>query len=190
MLQRHRCRRRTWSGQLQCASMELLSLLRFCFRDVSMTSGIYIAFWHRVPQAFLFVSEPFIGVCHGFYPDVALTGNSLEFFFGTFLIFDVVSCCFCGFLMCNESWLSCIAIIMISDSLLDLMLCRNYDGIVFCRSCYWNCFLSRDEFSSNMFSNVFFNQFFWNFFAQMWCKNCTWSHVKLHLFSVSVEKND
>ena len=103
-------------------------------------------------------------------------------FFRTFLIFGVVGCF--GFLMCNGGWLLCIAIIMTSDFLLDLMLCRNFDGIVFCRSCHWNCC---GELSSKMFSNVvFFNQFL-EFFAQMWCKNRTLSDVKLHLFLVSVK---
>ena len=51
LLQRHRCRRATCSGRLQCADMELLSLLRFSFHDVFMTDSFMT---HRVPQASFF----------------------------------------------------------------------------------------------------------------------------------------
>ena len=39
-----------------------------------------------------------------------------------------------------------------------------------------------------MFSNVFFNQFLQSFFAELSCKNCTLTDVKLHLCIVLVEK--
>ena len=57
LLHRHRCRRGKRSGRLHCAGMELLSLLRFCFPDVFMTSCFYIAFWQMVyckPRFFCF----------------------------------------------------------------------------------------------------------------------------------------
>ena len=77
---------------------------------------------------------------------------------------------FFGFLMCKGDWISCTAIIMTSDFLLDLMLCRNFDGRFFCRSCHWNCFFSRGELSSKMFSNVvFFNQF-----SEFFCTDVIW----------------
>ena len=59
LLQRHRCRRGKRCGRLQCADMELLSLLRYRFCDVYMTSCIYIAFWqmvYRKPRFFLLLN--------------------------------------------------------------------------------------------------------------------------------------
>ena len=93
-----------------------------------MTGGIYLIFWlivYRKPR--LFASEPFIGVCR----ELAHTVNSLgDLSFECFWFSDAVSCCFCGFLMCNGGWLFCISFILASD-FLDLRFYRNFDGIVF-----------------------------------------------------------
>ena len=113
--------------------MELVSLLRFSFCDVYMTSGIYIAFWpivYHKPRSF--ASEPFRAVCRGLHRELAHTVNSLAD-----LIFERFSCCnllfFFDFWCVRkvECWFVCIPIIMTSDFLLDLMFYRNFDRIVF-----------------------------------------------------------
>ena len=85
--------------------------------------------------------------------------------------------------MCNRVLLLCIAIIMTSDFLLDLMLCRNFDGNVFCEVIE-TAFPSCSDLSCRMFSNVvFFNEFLHSCIVKT-----TLSYVKLRLFSVSFEK--
>ena len=130
LLHRHRCRRGKRSGRLHCARMELLSLLRFSLCDVFMTGGIYIVFSqivYRKPRFFCFWTV-YRGLCWISPWTCAHRQLPCKSFSERFW------CCmlfFFGFLMCNEGWFLCFAIIMTSDFLLDLMFYRSFDGIVF-----------------------------------------------------------
>ena len=146
LLQRHWCRWGTWSGLLQCAEMELFVAIQFLrriyecwfwdsFSDTSWTANLVFCFW-TIYRGLSWISP---GTC-------AHRQLSCRSFSRAFLIFDVVCCFFLGFLMFNEGWFLCIAIIMTSDFLLDLMFYGSFDGIVFCRSSHWN-FLRCGELS-------------------------------------------
>ena len=121
--------------------MELVSLqFRFC--DVFMTSCIYIAFWHIMYRKLPFfcfwtVFRRFSWTSPWTCPHRQLPCRSLS---PSFLIFDAVSCYFCGFLWCNEGWILCISFNLTSDFLLNLMFYRSFDRIFLCKSCHWNCF--------------------------------------------------
>ena len=110
-----------------------------------MTGGIYIVFWqivYRKPRFFCFWTV-YRGLSWISRWTCAHRQLPCRSFFRTFLMLYVV---FIGFLMCNEGWFLCIAIIMTSDFLLDLMFYRSFDGIVFCRNSHWN-FLRCGELS-------------------------------------------
>ena len=120
-------------GVARCNVQIWSSLLRFSFCDVSMNVGFGIAFLtHLGPQTSFFASEPYFTV------NLRTPSTFLHIFFSN--VFDFWCCMlfFLGILMFNEGWFLCIAIIMTSDFLLELMFYRSFDGIVFCRSSHWN----------------------------------------------------
>ena len=166
LLQRHRCRRRTGSGRLQSADIELLFLLLFSFCDVYMTSGFHIAFWpvaYRKPHFFCFWTVyrglSWISPINCAYRQLPCRSG-----FRTFLIFDLVRCCFCSFLTCKWGLLLCIAINMTSDVLLDLTFYWNFDGnVFFCKSCHWNFFFLAVNWVLR-WSLTCFSISFWTFF--------------------------
>ena len=171
----NRCRRRTWSGQLQWVNKELL------FVEIQFLRLLY-DYWYLHSFSdkscainLVFYCEPFSRVRRGFHRELAHTVNSLQIFFWTFSNFDVVWCCFCGFLMCNEDWLSSIAIIMTAHF---LFWTQGYIGILmelfFCKSCHWNCFLVAVNWILRCSLTSCFSISFWNFF-------CTVVMQKLYL---------
>ena len=97
LLQRHRCRQRTWSCPVQCADMELFVEIQFLrriyerwirvsFSDTSWTVNLVFCFW-TVYRGLLWISPWTCARCQ-------LPCRS---FFQTFLNFDVVSCFFLDF---------------------------------------------------------------------------------------------
>ena len=73
-------------------------------------SGVFFLGSHLI----CLITKPFVPFMVAL--GLAHTVNSLaDLFIRTFLTFDVVSCFVFGFLICNEGWFLCIAIIMTSN---------------------------------------------------------------------------
>ena len=164
--------------------------IHFC--DVFMTSGIYIAFWHGVPQAsFFFVSEPFIGVCHRFHRELAHTVNCHADF-----SFEHFWCCQLFLWICDVYWRLKVDLCALRSLWrLTSFWIWYFIGILiemffFAKVVIETVFTMRWAEFVDVLYRRFFSISFLEFFAQLWRKICTLSDVNLRLFSVSFEESD